>query len=512
EYVIYELHVGTFSAEGTFDGVIPYLGYLHGLGVTAVEIMPIAQFPGGRNWGYDGVLPYAAQDTYGGPNRFRRLVDACHNAGLAVVLDVVYNHLGPEGNYLADFGPYFTDKYRTPWGQALNFDGPDSDHVRNYFIQNALYWTMDCHVDALRLDAVHAILDHAAYRFIEELGARVHEAAAQAGRSVYLIAESSDNDARLITSQEANGYGMDAQWADDFHHAVHTLITGERAGYYADYGRIEHLAEAYREGFVYTGQYAPYRRRRHGTRPAGVPGERFVICVQNHDQVGNRLLGERLSVLVPFEAQKLAAASMLLAPFVPMLFMGEEYGETAPFQYFMSHTDADLVEAVRKGRKEEFEDFGWAEEPPDPQSPATFEACKLGHALRQSGKHADLLAFYRDLLALRRSIPALAHLDKQAQAVAVVTGTQLLAVHRWHGSSEAFALFNYSGQSVEAHAPVPAGRWKRALDSAGGVTGTSGADLFPPPRGGELPVALAPYQAVLFVNDAHLSDSEAAEA
>ncbi len=497
-YVIYELHVGTFSQAGTFEGVIPYLGYLRELGVTAIELMPVAQFPGGRNWGYDGVLPYAAQDTYGGVDGLRSLVNACHREGLAVMLDVVYNHLGPEGNYLPDFGPYFTDRYQTPWGEALNFDGPDSDHVRNYFIQSALYWTIDCHIDALRLDAVHSILDHSAFTFIEELGARVHETAARAGRDVYLIAESSDNDSRLVTDRSQHGYGMDAQWNDDFHHAVHTLLTGERESYYEDFGTLGQLVKAFREGFVYSGDYSRYRRRRHGTSSGEIPAERFVVFVQNHDQVGNRLLGERLGSLVPFEALKLAAVGLLLAPYVPLLFMGEEYGETAPFQYFISHGDAALVDAVRRGRKEEFASFGWREEPPDPQSPATFEACKLDHGLRGVGDHADLLTWYRRLIDLRRDAPAFSHLDKQDQRVELVEGTSALLVRRWHGESEALVLLNFGTAPVTVHVPVPQGRWSKALDS---MMSLSDSREVLESDGAPRLLSFAPYQCMVFLKD-----------
>ncbi|MEX2598227.1 MAG: malto-oligosyltrehalose trehalohydrolase [Dehalococcoidia bacterium] len=499
DYVIYELHVGAFTPEGTFDAVIPYLEYLRDLGVTAVELMPVAQFPGGRNWGYDGVLPYAAQDTYGGPDGFRRLVDACHQYGLAVVLDVVYNHLGPEGNYLADFGPYFTDRYLTPWGQALNFDGPESDHVRDYFIQNAIYWTRDCHVDALRLDAVHAILDHAAVPFVEELSARVQEAAVQAGRDVYLIAESSDNDARLITERSRNGYGMDAQWSDDFHHIVHTLITGEKAGYYQDFGGLDQLAKAYTEGFIYSGEYSPYRRRRHGSPSGHLPAECFVVCIQNHDQVGNRLLGERLMALAPFEAQRLAAAVLLLAPNVPLLFMGEEYGETAPFQYFISHTDEALIDAVRNGRREEFADFGWADDPPDPQAMETFEVCVLDHALRNVGRHAEMLAFYKKLLGLRKSVPALAGGGKDQLRVDVLPGTQVLRLHRWRDDSGALALFNFADRAASVEIAMPPGEWKEVLETDSGVPHGSG--VLAPSGAAPFRVALPPYGVLLFVRE-----------
>jgi maltooligosyltrehalose trehalohydrolase len=332
DYVIYELHVGTFTSEGSFEAIIAHLPELKALGVTAIELMPVAQFPGARNWGYDGAYPFAVQDSYGGPEQLKRLVNACHQEGLAAILDVVYNHLGPEGNYLADFAPYFTKRYQTPWGPALNFDGPDSDHVRRFFIENALYWLSEFHFDALRLDAVHAILDHAPYTFLEELRDAVEEQAKILNRHVFLFPESAANDSRLIRARELGGYGFSAQWNDDFHHALRAVLTGEKSGYYEDYGEFGQLVKAYREGFVYSGEHSRFRRRRHGTSSRDIPAERFVVFSQNHDQVGNRMQGERLAQLMPFEDLKLAAAAVLLSPFIPMIFMGEEYGELAPFQ------------------------------------------------------------------------------------------------------------------------------------------------------------------------------------
>jgi maltooligosyltrehalose trehalohydrolase len=305
DYIIYELHVGSFTPEGTFEAIMSHLEELKDLGVTAVELMPVAQFPGSRNWGYDGVFPFAVQHSYGGPEGLRRLVDACHQHGLAVVLDVVYNHLGPEGNYLANFGPYFTQRYRTPWGAAINFDGPHSDEVKWFFIENALYWITEFHIDALRLDALHAILDLSAQPFLEELATAVHDEAERRGRRVYLIAESDLNDTKLIRSRELGGYGLDGQWNDDFHHALHTLLTGESSGYYQDFGKVGDLAKAFTEGYVYSGQYSAYRRRQHGNSSKLLPAPKFVVCAQNHDQVGNRMFGERLTQMVSFDALKL---------------------------------------------------------------------------------------------------------------------------------------------------------------------------------------------------------------
>jgi maltooligosyltrehalose trehalohydrolase len=402
EYIIYELHVGTFTDAGTFDAAIGELPRLRALGVTAIEIMPVAQFPGGRNWGYDGVHLYAVQNTYGGPEGLKRLINATHAAGIAVVLDVVYNHLGPEGNYLDAYGPYFTETYRTPWGRAVNYDGPGSDEVRRLVIDNALYWVTEYHVDALRLDAVHGIFDFGALHLLQELAQAVHEQAARLGRTVVVIAESDLNDPKLIRSPEQGGYGLDAQWSDDFHHAIHAALTGERSGYYADFGSPDMIAEALREPFVYAGRYARSRNRRHGAPSTGIPRDRFVVAIQNHDQVGNRASGERLSELVSADQLKLAAALLLLSPYVPLLFMGEEYGETNPFHYFISHGDAQLVEAVRKGRRDEFAAFGWADTVPDPQSEVTYTNSRLDRGKLEEPRHAAIEVLYRDLIALRK--------------------------------------------------------------------------------------------------------------
>ncbi len=399
--VLYELHVGTFTPAGTFDGVAERLPYLRDLGVTAIELMPVAEFPGGRNWGYDGVFPYAPQSTYGGPEGLRRLVDAAHAHGIAVVLDVVYNHLGPEGNYLPEFGPYFTDRYRTPWGAALNFDGPDSDEVRQYVIDNARYWVSEFHLDGLRLDATHQMFDLGARHVLEELASATHAVAASLGRRVLVMGESDLNSPRFVLGADRGGFGFDAQWSDDFHHAIHAALTGERGGYYADFGTVEPVAKALRDGFVLDGAYSTFRRRRHGGSGAGLAPEQFVVFIQNHDQVGNRATGDRLDSLVSFGARKTAAALLLLSPYSPLLFMGEEYGETRPFLYFVSHEDPGLIEAVRSGRRREFTAFGWPGEVPDPAAAGTFEASRL--SWRADGRAAQYLALYRDLIALRRA-------------------------------------------------------------------------------------------------------------
>ena len=466
EHVFYEIHAGTFTPEGTLDAIIPRLDELRDLGITAIELMPVAQFPGARNWGYDGTFPFAVHDSYGGAAALKRLVNACHKRSLAVTLDVVYNHLGPEGNYLHAFGPYFTKRYHTPWGEALNFDGAHSDEVRRYFIENALMWVTEFHVDALRLDAIHAIYDFSAQPFLTELTAAVHARAAELGRRIYVFPESDLNDARHVLPRERGGFAMDAQWNDDFHHALHTLLTGERAGYYEDFGDARSLARAVQEGFVFQGEYSRYRRRRHGSTSSEIPPGRLIVCSQNHDQVGNRLLGERLSSLVDFESLKLAAATVLLSPNLPLLFMGEEYGEPAPFQYFVSHTDAELVEAVRKGRAEEFARFDWQSEVPDPQAEETFARCRLHWELRKQGKHGILLAFYRELLRMRRELAPLRNLARGSIRTDYREEPPLLEVHRDASGERLLVFLHFGRETARVGITPPAGDWTKLLDSA----------------------------------------------
>lgn len=477
-YVLYELHVGTFTAQGTFDAIIPHLDELKDLGITSIMLMPVAQFPGERNWGYDGVYPFAVQNSYGGPDGLKRLIDACHQRGLAVILDVVYNHLGPEGNYFHDFGPYFTDRYRTPWGSAVNFDGPDSDEVRRFFIDNALSWVTEFRVDALRLDAVDRIFDISAVHFLQELGAAVHEQAERLNRRIYVIAESDLNDVRIIRSPELGGYGLDAQYNDDFHHALHTLLTGERNRYYQDYGRIQDLAKAFAEGFVYSGEYSPARRRRHGNTSKYLPARQFVVFAQNHDQVGNRLgKRHRLSALVSFEGLKLAAAVVLLSPFIPLLFMGEEYGETAPFPYFVSHSDPDLIELVRRGRREEFACLQWPDEPLDPQEEATRQSACLDHSLRHQGQHRILYEFYQELIKLRNKTRAWAGLSKDRLEVVCLERESTLVVRRWGREEQVAAIFHFGDAAVSVNVPLPSGRWLKRLASGEERWNGPGPDL-----------------------------------
>jgi len=499
QYVLYELHVGTFTPQGTFDAIIPRISELRDLGITAIELMPVAQFPGKRNWGYYGVYPFAVQHSYAGPAALKRLINACHQQGMAVVLDVVYNHLGPEGNYLADFAPYFADSYRTPWGQALNFDGPQSDNVRRYFIENALQWIAEFHVDALRLDAIHAIVELSARPFLEELSTVIHAKANQLNRQVFLVAESNRNDARILSPREAGGLELDAVWNDDFHHSLHVMLTGEQNGYYQDFSGIGDLAHAFRKGFVYDGQYSKYRQRRQGTSSQQISPHRFVVFAQNHDQVGNRPMGGRLSQLVSFEQLKLAAATVLFSPYVPLLFMGEEYAEPAPFSYFVSHGDPALVESVRTGRRKCLARFEWGEELADPQDERTFLRSILNWELRAEGHHRLLRNFYQELLRLRRGLPALFRLDKDALEVIEFEDTKVIFLRRWNASSHIAAVLHFADEVREIALPVPAGSWKRKLDSADprwGGRGSQASDVLV--SRGEAQMSLSPWAVVLY--------------
>ncbi|BAU63997.1 malto-oligosyltrehalose trehalohydrolase [Stanieria sp. NIES-3757] len=477
EMIIYELHVGTFTPEGTFKAIIPRLSDLKELGVNAIEIMPVSQFPGERNWGYDGVYPYAVQNSYGRPEDLKQLIEVAHQQGIAVILDVVYNHFGPEGNYIAHHGPYFTETYRTPWGSAINFDDAYSDGVRNYFIENALYWFENYHFDALRLDAIHAIYDLGAKHILQEIAEKVEELSQNIGRKFYLIAESDLNDVRVISPRELGGYGVDAQWSDDFHHCIRTLLTKDLIGYYQDFGTCEQLAKVYQKTFVYDWQYSPFRKRYHGSDASDRPGSQFVVCIQNHDQVGNRMLGERLSDLVDFEALKLAAGALMLSPYIPLLFMGEEYGEESPFLYFVSHSDPDLVKAVREGRKKEFADFHIEGEYIDPQSLEAFNSSKLQWEKRKEGKHQVLWQLYQQLILLRRTIPALKKLDKQNLKATSHEQENILLLHRWQENSQIFSILNFNHQNVNLKITFPSGKWQKILDSAEPKWMGSGSDL-----------------------------------
>jgi maltooligosyltrehalose trehalohydrolase len=416
--IIYELHIGTFTPEGTFLAAIEKLNAIVELGVTHIELMPVAEFPGKWGWGYDGVDLFAPFHHYGSPEDLKTLVNACHERGLAVLLDVVYNHFGPDGNYLETFGPYATRRYETPWGKAVNLDGPMSEGVREFFIANTVMWLRDYHFDGLRLDAVHALIDHSALHFLEQLSRRVKTLEAETGRHLTLIAESDLNDPRIVRGWEAGGYGIDAQCADDFHHALHTLLIGEKSGYYEDFGEARQLAKALEHPYVYDGCYSRYRKREHGRRVEGIAGYRFVVCAQNHDQVGNRAKGERLSHLAGIMKAKMAAVVLMTSPYVPLIFQGEEWAASTPFHYFTQHEDSELGRKVSEGRRKEFSSFGWdSDEIADPQDSITFERSKLNWSERNQGEHAEMLAWYRSLISLRRSTPELVNGDFEAVQV-----------------------------------------------------------------------------------------------
>ncbi len=407
ELVLYELHIGTLTPEGTFAAAITRLDDLKELGINCLELMPVSQFSGSRNWGYDGVFPCAVQNTYGSPVDLQRFVDTCHAKGISVLLDVVFNHLGPEGNYFSQFGPYFTEKYRTPWGPAWNYDGPESDHVRSYVLDAVRYWLHEFHLDGLRLDAVHGIYDFNAIHILSEIQQVANEEVESARRHIHIVAESDLNDVRLIDQPDCGGYGLVAQWSDDFHHSVHALLTGENHGYYADFGCPQQLVKAIRQAFVYDGCHSPCRKRRHGAPTGGHSGDRFVVSIQNHDQVGNRAIGDRLGQQLNPDQLRLAAALMLLSGNVPLLFMGEEYGERAPFPFFCSFADEQLIEAVRKGRRAEFADFNWPDSIPDPQAEATMQSAVLSWDWSKESWQSELRYWYQDLIRARRLLKPL---------------------------------------------------------------------------------------------------------
>ncbi len=426
--VLYELHIGTFTPAWTFAGAIERLPHLAALGIDAVELLPVANASGSRGWGYDGVDLFAPHPAYGGPDGLKRFVDACHGHGIGVIMDVVYNHLGPAGNHLAELGPYFTDRHVTHWGDAVNFDGPGADEVRRFVIDNACMWLRDHHCDGLRLDAVHAIVDDSPVHVLAELSAAVQDLAGDLGRSLVLIAESDLNDP-VFVRRRPDGYGLHASWADDWHHALHAALTGERDGYYEDFGSLDHLAKALRQAWVYDGAWSPHRKRPHGCSPEGLTGDRFVVSAQNHDQIGNRAAGDRLTSLTSPGRVRVAAALVLTSPFVPMLFQGEEWGTTTPFQYFTDHQDPALGQAVSDGRRREFAVFGWSPEAvPDPQDPATFERSKLDWSEVQKAGHAEILDLYRKLIKLRRATPDLT--DPWLHQVEVWHGDQHVVIRR----------------------------------------------------------------------------------
>ncbi|MEE6281133.1 malto-oligosyltrehalose trehalohydrolase [Georgenia sunbinii] len=481
--VIYELHVATFTGAGTFDAAIERLDHLVDLGVDMVELMPVAPFPGEHGWGYDGVSLYAVHDPYGGPAGLQRFVDAAHARDLAVCLDVVYNHLGPAGNYLAEFGPYFTDRHHTPWGWAVNLDGPDAGPVRDYLIGNALRWLRDFHIDALRLDAVHALIDDSPRHLLAELSDAVAELSEQVGRPLSLIAESDLNDARMVTPTADGGLGMTAQWDDDVHHALHARLTGERHGYYVSFGPTEVLRQAIDEVFVHAGSYSEFRGKVWGAPvPADVDARRFVVFAQNHDQVGNRAVGDRPSRVLDDGQLAVSAALVILGPFTPMLFMGEEWGARTPFQYFTDH-DAELGEAIRRGRTAEFSSHGWTEiyggdvEVPDPQSPATVEASRLDWSEPSRPRHARMLRFYRDLIGLRRAEPEVASGERSATRVDTDPAGRWLVLRR----GSVAVVVNLDAATVEVDLGAPVGEtllgWSGDAVVNGSTVGLPGHDV-----------------------------------
>ncbi|KAA6436906.1 malto-oligosyltrehalose trehalohydrolase [Dyadobacter flavalbus] len=466
DYITYELHTGTFTPEGTFAAMEEKLDHLVELGITAIEIMPVSQFAGGRNWGYDGVFPYCVQDSYGGAKGLQQLVDACHRKGLAVILDVVYNHIGPEGNVLSQYGPYFTDKYNTPWGNAINFDDAWCDGVRQYFIENALMWFRDFHIDALRMDAVHAIKDFSPVHLLEEIRARLDEYMEESGKTHYLIVEMDLNDTRFINPVSKGGYGMDAQWIDEFHHALRVSSGQERNGYYSDFEPITSLAKSYKDAYVFDGIFSEHRKRKFGVKAEGNPGSQFVVFSQNHDHVGNRMLGERTSQLVSYDMQKLLAGAVIVSPYQPFFFMGEEWSESNPFQYFVSHTDQELAEAVRKGRKSEFAAFHLEGEAPDPVSEETFNNSKLQWELLEKESHQTMFRYYKKLIELRKEMPALNSPDRNAMEVEANPEEETITIHRWSGDTHIAGILNFSKSVRSVILPEAVDQWQKLIASS----------------------------------------------
>jgi len=461
--IFYELHIGTFTREGTFAAVIRRLDQLAHLGINALQLMPIAQCPGRRNWGYDGVFLYAVQDNYGGPEGLKQLVDACHQKGIAVFLDVVYNHVGPEKNILDRFGPYFSDKYHTPWGSAFNFDGAWSDGVKEFIIGNILYWAEFYHIDGLRLDAVHEIFDRNAVTIWDQLQETVRDWEQSSGRRLYLVAESDLNSPRVVRPSALGGMGFDAQWMDDFHHALYVLLDPAGKKHYEDFGRLEQLAKSYTEGFVHSNEYVRFRHRRHGASSAGVPGHRFIVFNQNHDLPGNRPGGERLSVLVDLPRLKLAAAAVLLSPYIPLLFMGEEYGEMAPFYFFSDYSDPQITGGLLESRKKQFAGFDWDQQPLDSQDENTFNRSKLNWHLRREGQHAILLHWHKQLITVRRTQALLADLSKNNFRADLLGGRGIqLSRHSADGARHLICLLNFSGEDLSI---TPPSNWSKLLDS-----------------------------------------------
>ena len=473
--VLYELHVGTFTDAGTFDAAVERLDHLVSLGITAVELLPCNAFAGDRGWGYDGVAWFAVHEAYGGPDGLKRLVDACHARGLGVVMDVVYNHLGPAGNYLPEYGPYLTEAHHTPWGPAVNLDQAGSDEVRAYILDNLRMWFVDYHLDGLRLDAVHALVDERALPLLEEMALLADQLGAALDKPLWLVAESDLNNPRTFASRENGGLGLSGQWTDDVHHALHANLTGETDGYYGDFGSLPVLAQALTQAFVHSGTWSSFRGRTHGRPvPAAVPGHPFVVYLQDHDQIGNRATGDRISATLSDGLLKVGAALVLTSPYTPMLFMGEEWGARTPWQFFSDH-EGDLGEAVRKGRRAEFASHGWkTEDVPDPQSVSTFQASKLDWSELDAERHQALLAWHRDLIALRRSVPDLADDRRDRVSVTYDQDARWCVVRR--GSVVVACNLAANAQDV----PLPAGATSVLLASEPGIAPADAAVALPP--------------------------------
>lgn len=476
DLLIYELHVGTFTKKGNFESIVPFLPYLHDeLGVTAVEIMPVGQFPGTRNWGYDGTYMFAVQNSYGGPNGLKKLVDSCHKEGIALILDVVYNHLGPEGNYLPEYGPYLSSKYHTPWGQTLNYDDQGSDEVRHYVLENARYWISEYHVDGLRLDAIHGIYDFSPRHLLQEMSGLVRSLAIDLDKQFHFIAESDLNDPRVVEKKERRGYECDAQWSDDFHHAVHAYLTREKQHHYVDFGKLEDISKSLKDIFVYDGKYSQYRKRTHGSPVSELSGDKFVIFTQNHDQVGNRAGGERISVLISQAKLKLASALCLLSCNIPLIFMGEEYAEKSPFYYFIDHSDKELIEAVRKGRSR---DLGLKHTKHfiDPQSPSTFLKSKVDLSLRKEHGNREIFEFYQRLITLRKSHKIFSEFDRAKMHITTDKESKYILLMRKSMDEEMLQIFSFDSLERKIANPVSEGVWEKALDSSGGAKESLNAD------------------------------------
>lgn len=470
DFIIYEVHVGTFSSTHDFNGIIERLPYLKNLGITAIEIMPVAQFPGERNWGYDGTFLFAVQHSYGGARGLQRLVDACHREGMAIILDVVYNHFGPEGNYLHQYGPYLTDKYQTPWGKAINYDDAWNYGVRDFVCENVRMWFRDFHIDALRLDAVHAIKDFSPSHILQDIRRTTDLLMRETGRKHYLIAECDLNDKRFLEPLEQNGFAMDAQWLDEFHHALRVTAGEEKKGYYEEFKGITHLAKAYEHAYVFTGQYSTHRQKFFGSSAEGIPGEKFVVFSQNHDQVGNRMVGERSSILFTPDLQRLMAMAAMVSPFTPLLFMGEEWASQKPFLYFVSHSDPDLIAAVRKGRREEFSDFHGDGEVPDPQDKKTFDNSVLDWTEKDKAAHQRMLLYYQNLIALRKSNTVLRNLKRENIRVNSDLQKGSLILYVEHTKEKLICLFNFSPSTQRFTIPEDE-IWEKVWDTGDNMWG-----------------------------------------